>query len=291
MQNRPPALLDWVLMLLVAVVWGCSFLMIKWSVRVFNPMQMSMWRMVQATLIYLPLAAIYWSKIDWKRWKPLLVVAFCGSAIPNLLFAAAQRHVDSSLAGILNSLTPLFTMVLGLLFFRMPYTHNKGLGVVLGLAGASMLILFNNGPTLSGSAFHAGLCVLATVCYALNANTVNTHLRDLHPAAISSAAFLLTGGIFMLGLWWSGGWEVAWTHPDGRKALGYIFYLSAFGTVGASILYFRLMQRTSAVFATSVTYLLPIAAIVLGIFDGEVVGWMDVAGMGVILTGLYLARK
>jgi drug/metabolite transporter (DMT)-like permease len=133
--------------------------------------------------------------------------------------------------------------------------------------------------------------VLATVCYAINANTVNAYLRDVHPAAISSAAFLLTGALFMAGLWWSGGWEVAWTHPDGRKALGYIFYLSALGTVAASILYFRLMQRTSAVFATSVTYLLPVAAMLLGMFDGEEIGWMDVGGMGVILTGLYLARK
>lgn len=290
MQNRPPALFDWFLMLLIAAVWGCSFLMIKWSVRVFNPIQMSMWRMVLATLIYLPVAAAFWSKIDWKRWKPMLIVAFCGSAIPNFLFAAAQRHVDSSLAGILNSLTPLFTMVLGLLF-RMPYNHYKGLGVILGLAGAAMLILFNSGHSLGGSAFHASLCVLATICYAINANTVNTYLRDIHPAAIASAAFVLTGVLFMIGLAWSGGWQVAWEHPDGRKALGYILYLSALGTVAASILYFYLMQRTSAVFATSVTYLLPVAAMLLGVFDGETVGWMDVAGMGVILTGLYLARK
>lgn len=288
---RPPSSLDWLVLLLLAAVWGCSFLMIKWAVQVFDPLQMSMWRMVQATVIYLPVALIYWSKIDWTRWKPLVVVAFCGSAIPNLLFAAAQRHVDSSLAGILNSLTPLFTLVLGVLFFQLKLTRNKALGVALGLLGAALLILFNGKAGLGGNAFYAVLCALATVCYAINANMVGKYLRDQHPAAIASAAFMLTGGLFFVGLWWSDGWSAAWQHPDGPKALTYILYLSALGTVGGSIVYFWLLQRTSPVFATSVTYLLPIAAMVLGLFDGELIGMMDMAGTGVILTGLYLARK
>lgn len=291
MSSRPPSVADWLYLFLLAAVWGASFLFIKRSVAIFTPLQMAMWRMVLATAVYLPIAAAFWSKIDWKRWRPLLVVAFCGSAIPNFMFAVAQRHVDSSLAGVLNSLTPLFTLLLGVTFFGMKFTRNKILGVVLGLTGAALLILFNSKSGVSGNAFYASLCALATVCYAINANTVNTWLRDQHPAAIASAAFVLTGWIFIFGLWWSGGWQAAWQHPDGFTGLGYIGYLAAVGTVGASILYFWLLQRTSAIFATSVTYLLPVSAVLLGAFDGEVVGWIDVAGMGVILTGLYIARK
>lgn len=291
MSNRPPAALDWFILLLLSAIWGASFLFIKHSVRVFSPVQMAMWRMVLAWAIYMPIALVFWSKIDWKRWKPLLVVAFCGSAIPNFLFAVAQQHVTSSLAGVLNALTPLFTLILGVTFFQMTFARNKLLGVVLGLAGAAILILFNSSSAVSGNAFFAVLCGGATVCYAINANIVNRYLRDQHPAAIASAAFVITGGLFIVGLWWSGGWYVVQQHPEGRKGLAYVAYLAALGTVGGSILYFWLLQRTSAIFATSVTYLLPVAALILGAADGETVGLTDLAGTGIILAGVYLARK
>ncbi len=252
---------------------------------------MAMWRMVLATAVYLPIAAAYWSKIDWKRWKPLVVVAFCGSAIPNFFFAVAQQHVDSSLAGVLNSLTPLFTLLIGTAFFSMEFSKDKVLGIVIGLAGALILVLFNASSGVSGNAFFAGLCVLATVCYAINANTVNKHLRDLPPAGIASAAFVITGGLFLIGLWLSGGWQVAWQHPEGIKGLSYVFYLSAVGTVIGSIVYFFLLQRTSAIFATSVTYLLPVGAILIGALDGESIGILDLVGTVIILLGVYLARK
>ena len=291
MPSRQPSAFDWFLMFLLAAIWGASFLFIKRSVTIFNPMQMAMWRMVLATIIYLPIAAAYWSKIDWRRWKPLIIVAFCGSAIPNFFFAVAQQHVSSSLAGVLNSLTPLFTLIIGTAFFAMNFSRNKFLGVAIGLAGAVLLVLFNASSGVSGNAFFAGLCVLATVCYAINANTVNTQLREQHPAGIASAAFVITGGIFMLGLWLSGGWAVAWQHPEGMIGLGYIFYLAAVGTVIGSVMYFWLLQRTSAIFATSVTYLLPIGAIAIGALDGEEIGVIDFVGTAVILLGVYLARK
>lgn len=288
---RPPATLDWLAMILLGTIWGASFLFIKRAVHIFTPSQMAMWRMVLAMLIYLPIAAAYWSKIDWRRWRPLVIVAFCGSAIPNFFFAVAQQHVNSSLAGVLNSLTPLFTLLLGASFFQMKITRDKVLGVVLGLAGAVALVLFNSKSGVVGNAFFTGLCVLATVCYAINANVVSAHLQGQHPAGIASAAFVITGLLFVGGLWWSGGWQAAWQNPEGLTGLGYIGYLAAVGTVGGSILYFWLLQRTSALFATSVTYLLPIAALLLGALDGEVIGLIDIAGMGIILTGVYLARK
>lgn len=291
MVSKQPSPLDWFMMILLATVWGASFIMIKRSVTIFNPMQMAMWRMVLATLVYLPIAAAFWSKIDWKRWKPMLIVAFCGSAIPNFLFAVAQQHVNSSLAGVLNSLTPLFTVIIGASFFQMKVTWPRALGILVGLAGAVMLVLFNSGMSASGNAFFAGLCVMATVCYAINANTVGRYLHDQHPAGIASSAFVITGGLFVFGLWYAGGWQVVWQNPDGLKGLGYVFYLAAVGTVGGSILYFWLLQRTSPIFATSVTYLLPVTAIVLGVIDGEAVSGMELLGTGVILTGLYLARR
>ena len=290
-MTRKPVLLDWIALIALALVWGASFIFIKRSVKVFEPAQMAMWRMVLAMLVYMPIAAAYWSKIDWKRWRPLVVVAFCGSAIPNYFFAIAQQHVNSSLAGVLNSLTPLFTLVLGVAFFQMKATWYKALGVSLGLVGAAVLILHNGSGVNGESSFwFAALCVLATVCYAVNANVVGRYLRDLPPAAIASAAFMITGWLFVIGLFATGGWGRIW-EPGGMVGLGYVFYLAAIGTVAGSIGYFWLMQRTSPLFATSVTYLLPISAILIGIFDGEQVQVWDYLGTGIILTGLYLAQK
>jgi drug/metabolite transporter (DMT)-like permease len=291
MSSRPPSTLDWCVLLFLAAMWGASFYFIKHAVQIFDPLHMAMWRMVLATIIYLPIAAAYWSRIDWRRWKPLIVVAFCGSAIPNFLFAVAQRHVNSSLAGMLNSLSPLFTLILGVGFFKMTFTRSKVIGVALGLTGAVMLILFNAKSSVSGNAFFAGLCALATICYALNANVVNTWLRDQPPAGIASAAFVITGGFFIIGLFASGAWTAVWQNPAAWEGLGYVFYLAAIGTVLGTIIYFWLLQRTSAIFATSVTYLLPVTAIMLGVFDGETVGPMDMLGIAVILVGLYVARK
>lgn len=294
MQNttvRPPAPFDWFLVFLLASIWGASFFFIKHSVRIFSPVQMAMWRMSISSMLYLPIAWLFWSKIDWKKWKSMLSVAFFGSAIPNFLFALAQQHVTSSLAGVLNSLTPLFTLVLGVAFFQMRFTRSKIIGILLGLSGALILILFNSKNAATGNAFFAGLCVLAAACYALNANLMSRHLRDIHPAAIASAAFVMTAPFFFTGLWLSGGWQVAQTHEHAFEGMAYILYLAVLGTVGGNILYFWLMQRTTAIFATSTTYFLPVIAILLGVFDGEPLGAVDVAGTAVILAGVYIARK
>lgn len=291
-MTKQPTWLDWLVMLLLAAIWGISFLFIKRSVQVFNPVQMAMWRMVLATAVYLPIAAAYWSKINWKNWKPLLVVAFCGSAIPNFLFAIAGQHIPSGLAGVLNSLTPLFTLISGMMFFQLQANWIKITGVLLGLGGALMLVLSDHPDTGGGGhAFYAMLCVLATVCYAINSNVISKYLRDQPPAAIASAAFILTGGLFLIGLWWSDGWQAAMTHPQGLEALGYIGYLAAFGTVVGSIIYFWLLQRTGALFATSVTYLLPIVALAVGLLDNETVTIQEMLGTGIILTGLWLTKK
>lgn len=290
---RIPNILDWIIFLVLSLVWGCSFIMIKYAVRAFDPIQMSMWRTSLSTVMFLPMAIIYRKQIVWKSWKPLVVVALFGSAIPSVLFGAAQRHVDSSLAGILNSMTPLFTLLTGAFFFGLHWSWSKLAGVILGLAGAAVLVWYGASGHSGGAGnnFYAALCVLATLCYAINANNVNTNLRGHHPAAIASASFVLLAPVFFSGLWFSGAWTQAWTHPEGLRSLISVAYLAALGTVASSVLYFRLIQNAGPVFASSVTYALPVIAMGVGAFDGETITWIDGLGTAIIFTGLYLARK
>lgn len=290
-EPKAPELLDWILLLSLSATWGASFIMIKKAVGIFTPIQMTSWRMVLAFLVYIPVAIAFWSKIDWSKWKYLVGVALFGSAIPNFFFSIAQQHVASGLAGALNALTPLFTLLLGISFFGMNWSRNKIIGVGIGWLGAALLVLFSSGGDFSGKAFYAFLCVLATVCYAINANIVGTRLRGIHPAAIASSAFLITGFLFVGILWATGGWSAVQQQEQGMAGLGYVLYLAAIGTVAGSIFYFWLMQRTSALFATSTTYLLPVFALVIGLFDGEQITTPQILGTFVILFGVYLARK
>jgi drug/metabolite transporter (DMT)-like permease len=289
--SRQPDAVDWTVLIALGAMWGCSFFFIKKSVAVFTPLQMSSLRMVLAWLIYIPVAIAVWSKIDWSRWRYLVGVAMFGSAIPNLLFAIAQQHVSSGLAGTLNSLTPLFTLIIGSAIFKTPLSTNKILGVLLGLVGTVLLITINGKGGFNGNIFFAGVCVLATVCYAINALLVNQYLRDQPAGGIAAAAFLLVGPLFLLAVWQSDGFTAIQEQPGAWTALGYILYLATFGTVIGSIVYFWLLKRTNAIFATSVTYLLPIVALLLGTFAGESIGWLDFVGAAIILAGVYLARK
>lgn len=274
-------------------MWGGSFLMIKKSLVVFPPEQAVFVRMSFASLAYLPFALVYFRKIDWSKWRALLVVSLCGSGLPNYFFAMAQTKVSSSLAGILNSLTPFFALILGVWFFKNKASDNKWKGVLLGLAGTMALILFGRGGGVqfSGEGLLPLFCVAATICYAINANTVANFLQGVHPIAIGSASFFLTAIPYFSGLYFSGAWQTMWTHPAPQTALLCLGYLAVVGTALASMLYFYLVQRAGAIFATSVTYLLPIFAMIFGFFDGEKLMPVHFLGTAAILAGLYLTRK
>ncbi len=290
-RTHMPGTRAWLTMFGLAFVWGFSFLFIKRSVAIFTPIQMLSWRMVMAFLAYVPFAIAYWSRIQWRHWRLYLMVALCGSAIPNLLYGFAQQHVSSSLAGILNSLTPLFTLITGYLIFQMKVTRYKIAGILMGLAGAIVLVLFNASSGLEGQFYYAALCAFATVFYALNSNIIGSSLQGHHPAAIASASFMLLGPLAIGMLIGSGGVEAALTHPRGMAGVGYLAFLGVVGTALASIVYFDLLQKTSTLFATSVTFLLPVMSMLIGAYDGEPIGPIDVLATAIILGGLYLARK
>lgn len=220
-----------------------------------------------------------------------MIVGLAGSGIPAILFATAQMEIPSSVSGILNSLTPLFTFVFGIAFFNTKGTLRKFFGVLLGLAGAGILIMFGKEMGQSGHILYGMMVVLATMCYATSVNTVKRHLQDVHPIALSAVAFQIIGIPAYIMLWKTDFVGTLQYDPEAWTSLGYLVILALIGTVLATTLFFALVQKTDALFGSMTTYIIPIMAVILGFLDGEPMTIVHVMGMGCILVGVYLSRK
>ncbi|KAA3641207.1 MAG: DMT family transporter [Bacteroidetes bacterium] len=282
---------QWLSLGLLGLVWGSSFILIKRGIEVYDPQQVGAMRLSISALAFLPFFLIQMRRVDWSKWKPLVVVGLCGSAIPAFLFPLAQMNISSSVTGVLNSLTPLFTLLLGLLFFGRKFRMVKLLGVFIGLAGATLLILAGNEGGFQGSnIWYALLAVLATVCYATSVNTVGTHLSNMSSLTISAISFVIVGLPAMIYLFTTDFVEVLTNHEQGYSAFFYIALLALAGTVLASLLFFQLVHWTSPVFASSVAYVIPLFAMGWGFLDGEAVTVFHFISAGLILYGLYLTR-
>lgn len=282
---------NWLLLIFLSIIWGTSYILIKKAVSVYTPMQVGSLRLSISALFCLPLVWYQWRKIPWERIKILLLVGITGTGLPSFLFPLAQTHMSSSLAGILNSLTPLFTLILGMLLFKTKFAWGKSLGVTIGLLGAASLFLFGERAGFQGSIAYGFLIVFATVCYATSTNLVGFYLRDVSSIIISATSFIMVGIPAMVFLSTTDFATTLQTHPQGWEALGYISILAIMSTVLASMLFFKLIQMTSPVFASMISYLVPIVALLWGLLDEEIISIAHFFGMGLILAGVYLSRK
>ncbi len=282
---------SWLVLLMLAVTWGSSYILIARGLDAFSAEHVAALRVTLSGMFFLPIAGASFNSLTKENLKYVLVVSFVGSGIPAFLFAFAQTQISSSLTGVLSSLTPLCTLLLGILFFRVEKSWVKYLGVALGLIGAVMLILLGKKAGLNGSVGYALLVVLATLGYGISTNTIKAHLYDMNPLHLAGMSFLILGGIGFVFLLFTNFISVMQEVPGAWAGLGYVGLLAFFGTVIGSIFYFQLVQRTSALFASTVSYLTPIVAIFWGFLDGEIISWVHFAGMTLILSGIYLTRK
>ena len=280
-------------LIFLSLIWGTSLILIKKSLAAFSPAQVSCLRMTISAVAFLPVLAFRHRHMDWSKLPFLLIVGLTGSGIPAFLFSTAQLHISSAMAGILNSLTPLFTFLLGVMFFKVAFGLYRLLGVLLGLLGAILLIALANSSALSsGNAIYGLLIVLSSVCYAISTNVIGRYLQNMNALLISSASFGLVA--IPLSIYLFAGTDFLArmeSVPQAWSSLGYVFILSMLGTVAATIVFFRLVQQTSPVFGSTVAYLMPLVALSWGLVDGERIGWPHVIGMAFILSGVYLSRR
>jgi drug/metabolite transporter (DMT)-like permease len=281
---------NYLTLIFLALIWGSSFILMKRGLEVFNFMEVASLRIVIAFFSLIPFLPKGIKVVKKKHYLPILITALLGNGIPAFLFAKAQTELDSSLVGTLNAVVPLFTLILGIYFFSARPSKANILGIFIGLLGTGFLAF----STLrEGIAFNPYilLIVLATIFYAISINVIKKYLQDLNASSIAALAFLIIGPIAATYLFNTRFLYQLQAHPDGYKALGYIALLSVLGTSMAAIIFNRLLSRSSAIFVSSITYLIPIVAIFWGVFDGEIITMYHALGFVIILSGVYLVNK
>lgn len=282
---------NYLLLALLSIIWGTSYILIKKGLIALSPMQLAGVRLTVTALAFMPWLLFRLKKIAWSKWKYLLIVGLMGSGIPSFLYALAQTKISSSVTGILNSFTPLATLVIGIFVFGSSFRWNKFFGVALGLAGALLLLLYGEATKSESDVWYGLLVVIGAVCYAISANVVGHKLQGLGSISISALSFFLTLPLGLSLVLLNDTLTTVCAHPQGWESFGYTVLLALSSTVFASVLYFRLIQNTSAVFASFVSYFMPIVALFWGAMDGEAITLYSMVGMGLILGGVYIAKR
>lgn len=283
--------ISWALLILLTIVWGSSFILIKKGLAVYSASQVAAIRIFSASLFMIPFAFSWMRRIDKKYYLLIFVSGFIGSFIPAFLFAIAQTQLDSAVTGMVNSLTPVFVLVIGIIFYKQRLTVLIFIGLLLAVTGTILLMYSSSGSDHQFNYF-ALFIVLATIMYGINVNILKFNLSDLNPIAISSISISMIGPFAAIQLF--GFSDFTERLNAGNTAILALFYLSMLGIIGTSLalmLFNQLIKISTPLFSSSVTYLIPIVAIMWGLFDGEKLFLLHYLSMGIIIFGVFIANK
>jgi drug/metabolite transporter (DMT)-like permease len=282
---------SWAILLSLMIVWGSSFILIKKSLLYFDAVEVGVLRVTLTFVFLLPVAIKKALQIKKRLAIYMVISGFIGSLIPALMFALAQTQIDSSLAGTLNSLTPLFTLILGIVFFKVITRWYNILGVFIGLVGALGLIYFSSDQSFIFNLKYSFLVIIATICYAFNVNFIKFYLKDLNSITITVLTFFYIGiPSFLYVLFFSDIPAKIISSTEAIKGLGYLSILSIVGTGLALLAFNKLIKISSPIFASSVTYMIPIVAILWGIIDGEAFKFSYLIWFLMIIAGVLLVN-
>jgi len=285
--------LKWIFLVLLAVLWGTSFILMKRGMEAFSPVQVAGLRILVAFTFMLPV--FFYNGMREATAKDLpwfFFIGLIGNTIPPFLFTFAQLGISSAEAGILNALTPLFTLIIGVWFFSFKTSWLKNSGIALGLIGAVMLILLKADGNLNFTfSIYPFFIIAAAVLYGIGANNLKVRLSHIHPLTTTSLLYITTGWMGAIVLFNTGFLHTLQTHPQGYSSFFYVVFLGIFCTAFAMVVFNYLLRRTSVVFASTVTYLMPIVSLFWGIVDGEIITAIHFIGLGIILAGIYLSSR
>jgi drug/metabolite transporter (DMT)-like permease len=290
MQNKKA--LAWVILITLSLVWGSSFILMKRGMVAFSSDEVAAMRISIAFLFLCPLLLKHY-KIDLKKyWVGLIFMGVFGNLIPAFLFTKAETQISSGLAGMLNALTPLFTIIVSLIWLRDKPSKIKIVGVLIGFLAATCLMLFNDSGQTSNNVIYSLLVVAATFCYAISINGIKKYLHDLNSVKATVWAFCFTGPVALIYLFGFSDFTVHLSqHPEALSSLGYVSILAIVGTALSVIVYNQLIKLSGVIFASSCTYLIPVVAVLWGLFDGETVNIIQILSILIIILSVYLINK
>tara|TARA_B100001778_G_scaffold295909_1_gene268429 strand:- start:486 stop:1364 length:879 start_codon:yes stop_codon:yes gene_type:complete len=290
MKNKN--LLAWSLLILLAIIWGSSPILIKKALVKLDPFEIGALRLTLASFVLMPFLLKNLREIKRKDYFILFISGIVGNVIPYFLYPIAQTKIDSATSGVLTSLTPFFALIIGVIFYKLKATKNNIIGLIIGFIGTFLLILFS-GSSGGFTADVFGLFVVAaTLLYGINLNLVKYHLNHLKPITITSFSIVSILPITLYILFFLSPFYDHLNDFDFYKVeLGYVLILGVLGTSIATIIFYNLIKIKDTVFASMVTYLMPLVAISLGVIDGEKINEVQLFGMALILTGVFINGK
>lgn len=280
----------WLLLFILALTWGSSFILIKKALIGLSPIEIGALRIIFAGVLLLGIGFKKLKKIDKKYWKPLFITAIFGTFIPVFLFSYAITEIDSSIAAVLNSLTPLITMIIGVVFYNFSFTKKQILGLFIGLFGTLVLLYHSAIANPTHNYFYAFLVLLAATGYAFSVNYIKRKFKNLDAISITTATLTVLIPFASIVIIFSGFFE---KEPSKLlyTSIGFVFILAAFGTSMAMLLFNRLIQISSPVFSASVSYLITLVAVIWGTLDGEILSLIQCLAAVLIVWGIIIAQK
>ena len=282
--------LKWLLLTVLALIWGSSFILIKRGLIGLSPMQLGSLRIIFSAVFLLLIGFRSITQIKQNQWKYIALTSLFGTFIPAFLFAIAQTQISSSVSSILNSLTPLNTLIIGAIGFGLTFKRTQVFGVIIGLIGTLLLIVNGAMNHPNQNYWYTILILIASVCYATNVNLLKKYLSDVKPLSITTGNFLVMIVPALIVLF-STDFLSSVHEVEVKNSMLYVMILGIVGTGIANIIFFKLIQMSSPVFATSVTYLIPVVAFFWGLLDAEMLTPIQFIGAFIVLAGVYLSSK
>ncbi|MGB0933729.1 MAG: DMT family transporter [Lishizhenia sp.] len=289
---------NWLTLIFLACVWGSSFFLMKRGMKfpetgelIYTNLQVGALRMFIAGLVLFPFAFKFRKELlVKKRFLWISIVGLLGNFFPAFLFTYAETELSSGYAGMLNSFVPIFTLLLGYFIFKQKLTKIQLIGVSIGAAGIILLMMSGADLSNSGTWTHKGAIVLATLCYSISLNTIKYKLQGVKPLAVTSLAFGVTL-IPSTVLTFLFGAHTTWLmNQHATYGFIHVFILGCVGTALAVIVFNHLIVNSTALFASSVTYFIPIVAVLIGLFIGETITLFQIVAMFIVLSGVYIAN-
>ena len=281
----------WLLFILLSLVWGSSFILMKIGLEHLTAYQVASIRILSAGLVMLPFSIKGWKQVPKNKIIAVIVAGLLGSFFPAYLYCLAEIKIDSALASILNALTPLCAVIIGVAFFQLKITLYKVLGVITGFIGLVLLPFAANGEISFVNLSYSLLVLVATVCYGTNVHVVSHYLKEmssLHIAAVAFSFFILPC-IFIL--WFTGFFNLSFMQSGVAVSLFAASTLGILGTAIATVWFYILVKTAGSIFASLVTYGIPFIAVLWGLMFGETITVLEIVCLMVILAGVYVANR